>query len=59
MVGPQIDLRHAAKVTGDRAFLGDYQGTAATADAVHLAWCVASFSSRHIDQTLWSATVVR
>jgi len=60
VVGPPINLRHAAVADGHRAFLGDYQGTAATANAVHVAWTVAQRNGdERYHQALWSATILK
>jgi hypothetical protein len=61
-IGPEADLRWAAQVFGDGTrFPGDYMGTAATADGVHMVWCRSSEPgdpTRHYHQTAWSATVL-
>ena len=59
-LGRMADLRYAA-IAGGQAFLGDYMGLAASADAAHAVWCL---SSRPRDtppphQTTWAATISR
>jgi hypothetical protein len=61
VVGPRTNLRYAAVSGTAQAFLGDYMGVAATADAAHLVWCVARLdpSRTQYHQTAWSATIER
>jgi hypothetical protein len=61
VIGPSTNLRFAAITGKAQAFLGDYTGVAATADAAHLVWCVARRgpSGGRYHQTTWSATIVR
>ncbi len=60
-IGPRANLRYAAISGQTQAFLGDYMGVAATADAAHLVWCVArrTANGAQFHQTTWSATIVR
>lgn len=62
-LGKPGDLRFAATTTTGEVFLGDYMGLAATADAVHAAWCRPSRPPRSAvsphHQTTWGATMVR
>ena len=59
-LGRTTNLDYAA-TAGGLPFLGDYMGLAASADAAHAVWCVASSvrppATQH--QTTWSATLVR
>jgi hypothetical protein len=59
-LGRTADLRFAA-VAGGRAFLGDYAGLAASADAAHAVWCLPSrpHGTPPPHQTTWSATITR
>ena len=60
ILGPPTDLKYAAVVTGNRAFLGDYVGLVADRRVAHVTWCVALFSKNaRYDQTLWSAVIDR
>jgi len=61
VIGPRTNLAYAAISGKTQAFLGDYAGVAASADAAHLVWCVARRSSggAHYHQTTWSATILR
>jgi hypothetical protein len=62
VVGEPIDLAYAADVFNTQgrrvAFLGDYNGIAATAQGVHIVWCRSSRPPHRQEyhQTTWTAT---
>ncbi len=60
ILGPPTDLKYAAAVTGNRAFLGDYFGVVANGQVAHAVWTVALYEQHgRYNQTMWSGTIVR